>query len=167
MLSLRQSRSRATFLRVFGPKEAMLTLLVIQWMDDSNYSEPKHITEAQAAFAGNGHGLCTSYQDFLKCSNERRTNSRHVGLFTSLTSHALYLSLDKLQKAFPRWLPDGPRVLDFSLGLDGRNNFASDNEYWASMRTRIVGFVTQYGQQPAASRLSSTWGRECNERSFY
>jgi len=77
---------------------------------------------------------------------------RHFGLFISLTRHALYMSLDKMQDAFPRRVSDGPRVLDFSLGLDHRGSFAA-NDYWASMRTRIAIFVRQYSEQPVDTLL--------------
>jgi hypothetical protein len=123
------------------------------WMDGSNRSEPKHVPESHAAFAGNGRGLCTSYRDVMECSGEGLARPRHFGLFISLTRHALYMSLDKVREAFPRRVPDGPRVLDFDLGLDGRGRFASNDDYWAYMRTRIVVFVRQYGEQPVDALL--------------
>lgn len=37
------------------------------WVGDSRGYQPHHVVESQAAFAGNGNGLCTSYTDVLKC----------------------------------------------------------------------------------------------------
>jgi len=122
------------------------------WMDVSNGSEPKHVSESQAVFAGNGQGLCPSYRDVMECRLEGLELPRHLGLFISLTRHALYMSLDDVQYAFPQWRPDGPQVLDFGLGLDHRGGFAP-NDYWASLYSRIALFVRQYSEQPVHTLL--------------
>jgi hypothetical protein len=115
------------------------------WLGDSRGFQPKHVVESQAAFAGSGHGLCTSYQDVMECY-EGTAHPKSLGLFISLTSHALYASLDTMKEAYPRWKRDGPRVLDFGAGLDSRSRFPSDGDYWAHIRTLIVKLARQNSQ---------------------
>lgn len=83
----------------------------------------------------------------MECWEEGSARPNRLGLFISLTRHALYASLDTMQMAFPRWVPDGPRVLDFSAGLNSGGSFACDGDYWAYIRTRIVALARQ-GSQP-------------------
>jgi len=130
------------------------------WLGDSGGSQPKHVFESQASFAGNNHGLCDSYRDFMKCWDDASTRSRHVGLFISLTRHALYASLDPMQGAFPHWSGVGPRMLDFSAGLDSRNHFASDSDYWTHIRTHIVELVRQGSRMPDMLLLGGENGTE-------
>ena len=120
---------------------------LLGWLGDSGGSQPKHVVESQAAFAGNGHGLCTLYQDVMACWDEGAALPRRLGLFVSLTRHALYASLDTMQGAFSRWVPDGPRVLDFGAGIDSRGRFADDGDYWAHIRSRIID-VARQGKRP-------------------
>jgi hypothetical protein len=122
------------------------------WLGDSRGFQPKHVVESQAAFTGNGHGLCTSYHDVMECWQEGIACPNHLGLFISLTRHALYASLDKMNEAYPRWVRDGPRVLDFDAGLDSRSKFPSDGDYWAHIRTLIVVLARQ-GSQPVSMLL--------------
>lgn len=132
------------------------------WLGDSSGFQPRHIAESQAAFAGNGHGLCPSYEDMSLCWSENEALPRGLGLFVSMTRHALYASVDDLHTAFPRWQSDGPRVMDFDAGLgvlDGlsdsgsgsngekRSRFASEAEYWAHVRVRITAIAKQRPQQ--------------------
>lgn len=83
----------------------------------------------------------------MACWDEGSELPRRLGLFVSLTRHALYASLDTMQEAFRRWAPDGPRVLDFGAGIDGRGRFADDGDYWAHIRSRIVE-VARQGKRP-------------------
>ena len=115
--------------------------------------QPKHVVQSRAVFAGNGHGLCASYADLFECWFEDAALPMRLALFVLLTSHALYASLDVMRQAFPRWVSDGPRVMDFRAGLDARDEFASESDYWAHVRSRIVGLVRasdlgELGQQP-------------------
>ena len=125
---------------------------LVGWLGDSGGSQPRHVVESQAAFAGNGHGLCTLYRDVMACWDEGSALPRRLGLFVSLTRHALYVSLDTMQGAFSRWTPDGPRVLDFGAGIDSRGRFADNSEYWAHIRSCIVE-VGQQGTKPVGILL--------------
>lgn len=132
------------------------------WLGDSEGFQPKRVIESQAAFAGSGHGLCPSYTDMTLCWDENEELPRGLGLFVSLTRHALYASLDTMQDAFPRWQRDGPRILDFDAGLsalddlgsknneenrekqgNGKRRFASEAEYWASVHMLLVHITRQ------------------------
>lgn len=117
------------------------------WVGDSRGYQPHHVVESQAAFAGNGYGLCISYQDVLKCWHEGNSWPHRVALFVSFTRHALYVSLDKMQMAFPRWVRDGPRALHFNGGLDSRSEFASETDYWDHVRSSIAA-ISQQSSRP-------------------
>lgn len=65
-----------------------------------------------------------------------------------------------MRGAFPRWSRDGPRVLDFSAGLDSRNHFANDSDYWTHIRTRIVELVQHSSQLPDMLLLGGENGTE-------
>ena len=121
------------------------------WLDRDTPRDypPKHVAQSRAVFAGNGHGLCGTYTDHLYCEFEDSDLPRRLALFVSLTRHALYASLDVVGSAFPRWMSDGPRVLDFEAGLEhGRGRFASDADYWAHVRAQIVGLVRGNAKRP-------------------
>ncbi|KAK3291491.1 uncharacterized protein B0H64DRAFT_330156, partial [Chaetomium fimeti] len=117
---------------------------------DSRLFQPKHVVQSRAAIAGNGYGLCASYADLFECWFEEDALPSRLTLFVSLTGHALYASLDVMGTAFPRWVRDGPRVMDFRAGLDAQDGFASESDYWAHVRSRIVELVRggDQGQQP-------------------
>jgi hypothetical protein len=103
--------------------------------------QPKYAIQSRAAFAGNGHGLCASYVDLFECWFENSNLPWHRVLFISLTGHVLYASMEAMRDAYPRWRPEGPRVMDFRAGLDAQDDFASESDYWAHVRSRIVGLA--------------------------
>ncbi|KAK4035326.1 hypothetical protein C8A01DRAFT_38228 [Parachaetomium inaequale] len=116
------------------------------WLGDGSRYQPRRIAQCRAVFAGNGHGLCPSYTDLFQCWSEGGDMASRLTLFVSLTRHALYASVDEIREAFPKsaWGgDDGLRVLDFDGGLDGRGRFASEGDYWAHVRGRIVGLARQ------------------------
>ncbi|EAQ88054.1 predicted protein [Chaetomium globosum CBS 148.51] len=112
--------------------------------------QPSYAIQSRAAFAGNGHGLCASYADLFECWFENSNLLWHRVLFVSLTGHALYASLEAMRDAYPRWRPEGPRVVDFRAGLDAQDGFASESDYWAYVRSLIVGLAgaSDVGKRP-------------------
>lgn len=112
--------------------------------------QPKYAIQSRATFAGNGHGLCASYVDLFECWYENSNLPWHRVLFVSLTGHALYASMEVMRDAYPRWTPEGPGFMDFQAGLDVQDGFASESNYWAHVRSRIVGLAraNEVGQRP-------------------
>ena len=60
-----------------------------------------------------------------------------------------------MHDAYPRWSPEGPRVMDFRAGLDAQDGFASESDYWVHVRSRIVGLAraSDVGQRPPSMVL--------------
>lgn len=134
------------------------------WLGDSDRYQPRHIHQSRAVFAAHGHGLCTNYADVCECWNEGDGLACRLVLFVSLTRHALYASLYPLCEAFRGYEVDGPQVLAFDGGLDSRGRYASDNEYWAHVRTRVVRLLGKINSWPLEVALLG--GENGTDRTF-
>lgn len=115
------------------------------WLGDTRY-QPRAVAQPRAVLAGHGQGLCADYADVFLCRGQAGDLPVRRALFVSLTRHALYVTLERVQDAFPAHGSSeqrGTRVLDFEGGLDRREGFESEGGYWAYVRGRIVGLVRE------------------------
>lgn len=132
---------------------------------------PTRISEANAAFAANGNGLCKQYTNLYECQEETEDMPLHQVyavtycspfsspfnpspfpadfLFSSFTQKALYTALVPITNAFSNTADQ--HLVDFAAGLDSLTSYASTAAYWAHVRAQLrstLESATGWGRRP-------------------
>ena len=101
-----------------------------------DFAYPNRISEANAAFAANGNGLCTNYRDFYTCEDEGEEMPQHQVLSITFTTKVLYVTLENMFKVFKE--NPAQNLVDFDAGLGAREGYESSEAFWKHVYTQIV-----------------------------
>ncbi|KAI0004847.1 hypothetical protein F4779DRAFT_58711 [Xylariaceae sp. FL0662B] len=99
---------------------------------------PKRLTEAHAAFAARGLGLCADYKDLFECWEEEEQMPTHTALLAGLTRVDLRVEVVSLQAPFEGTQEVALNFADLGAGLDRLGEFASEEAFWEHVHGKLV-----------------------------
>ncbi|MCJ1265187.1 hypothetical protein MMC22_005062 [Lobaria immixta] len=115
---------------------------------------PDRMSEAHAAFAGNGNGLCKQYTNLYECQEEYEDMPHHRVYAVTFTPKTLYTALVPITNAFTD--TEDQHLIDFTVGLDSLGSFPSPSTYWAHILTQLRAIpesATSLGRRPISKIL--------------
>lgn len=113
----------------------------------------RSLWETITAYAGNGLGLCSNYMNITACREELENMLDEEVVAVMLTQTALTVSQSKVRSAYNLWEPPYRRIVDFSLGLDSRNENPNEEYYWEAMKDRITEILIKNRYSPRPSQV--------------
>lgn len=130
---------------------------------------PSKLYSVNAAYAGNGHGLCKEWKDVYACWEEAELGE--IPLETVLgvvfTNTTLQVSVSRIRYAFSETydiMDKGRREAVPALGLDSMAKFGSSEEYWDEVVVQLRGFLGKNNRKRVSEVL--LMGERAGEADF-
>jgi len=114
----------------------------LEYLEPERYYKPL-LWEAAAAYAGHGLGLCEHPDDPEACREEEEGMPEEVVYVVDYSRAALFTSLVVMQTATGLWEPDVRHRESFTLGLDGKARFTSEDAYWSAVKQYLQAIMVE------------------------
>lgn len=141
---------------------AGIRLLTLPWYVHRSGDQAQWpVTEINTAYAGNGFGICISYKDRTRCSEELGQMPQQnvfavLFTWTALTAHVS-----------PLWSAEGfysaSGIVNFDLGLI---NERSTTDYWARIRSALREGMASYTGRGKELGLVVSHGEQAENQHF-
>jgi hypothetical protein len=141
---------------------AGIRLLTLPWyIYQSGDSAQWPITEISTAYAGNSFGICTSYKNLTRCSEETRKMLDQNVFAVLFTQTALTAHVSPLWSA--QHFYDAGGIVNFDLGLDNERSTA---DYWARVRSALREGMASYAGRGEKLGLVVSYGESAGNEYF-